>query len=199
MTLSVWHQGLARARVRRFTTETPPDGGERPAAPAKKQGFWDRMQDSVEDRDRKGAQIATAAGDAPQAPLLFKLEGPIMLQQGKFEKLRTGVWIVVGMCIATTFVVQIFSVANPKSQSNSLLDLFTDASAKQKLGKDSGVGVETRFADVIGLEEAKKEVQDMVEYLKNPELYTEAGLSMPKGMLMFGPPGVGKTLLARAS
>ena len=54
------------------------------------------------------------------------------------------------------------------------------------------------FADVAGQEGAKLEVQEIVEFLKNPQRYTELGGKIPKGALLVGPPGTGKTLLAKA-
>ena len=54
------------------------------------------------------------------------------------------------------------------------------------------------FADVAGEDEAKDSLQEIVDYLHNPEKYTEAGASMPKGILLVGPPGTGKTMLAKA-
>jgi cell division protease FtsH len=56
----------------------------------------------------------------------------------------------------------------------------------------------TRFDDVAGVEEAKSEVQEVVDFLKNPAKYKKLGGTLPKGILMVGPPGTGKTLLARA-
>ncbi|QKF64192.1 ATP-dependent zinc metalloprotease FtsH [Campylobacter corcagiensis] len=55
-----------------------------------------------------------------------------------------------------------------------------------------------KFDDVAGVEEAKEEVQEIVDYLKNPEKYLRLGAKIPKGILLVGPPGTGKTLLARA-
>lgn len=55
-----------------------------------------------------------------------------------------------------------------------------------------------RFADVHGCEEAKEELQELVEFLKNPEKFSTLGGKLPKGILLVGPPGTGKTLLARA-
>ena len=55
-----------------------------------------------------------------------------------------------------------------------------------------------RFSDVAGEEEAKENLQEIVDYLHNPEKYTKVGASMPKGVLLVGPPGTGKTLLAKA-
>ncbi|MEA3497135.1 MAG: ATP-dependent zinc metalloprotease FtsH [Bacteroidota bacterium] len=62
--------------------------------------------------------------------------------------------------------------------------------------KDSKVNV--NFSDVAGLEEAKVEVMEIVDFLKNPKKYTSLGGKIPKGALLIGPPGTGKTLLARA-
>ena len=54
------------------------------------------------------------------------------------------------------------------------------------------------FADVAGADEEKEELQEMVDFLKNPRNYTELGARIPKGVLLVGPPGTGKTLLAKA-
>ncbi|WP_194611629.1 ATP-dependent zinc metalloprotease FtsH [Clostridium vitabionis] len=55
-----------------------------------------------------------------------------------------------------------------------------------------------KFADVAGLEEEKEELQEIVDFLKDPTKYTELGARIPKGVILVGPPGTGKTLLARA-
>jgi len=58
--------------------------------------------------------------------------------------------------------------------------------------------IKTRFSDVLGIDEFKEELIELVDYLKNPKKYTDAGAKIPKGILLVGPPGTGKTLLARA-
>jgi cell division protease FtsH len=58
--------------------------------------------------------------------------------------------------------------------------------------------VKTRFVDVAGVDEAKEELVEVVDFLKQPKKYTEIGGKIPKGVLLVGPPGTGKTLLARA-
>ena len=69
-------------------------------------------------------------------------------------------------------------------------------SKAQVFGKGKSTNVS--FKDVAGLEEAKEEVQEIVEFLKKPKKYTDLGAKIPKGALLVGPPGTGKTLLAKA-
>lgn len=68
--------------------------------------------------------------------------------------------------------------------------------AKAKLMSDKAVKV--TFADVAGIEEAKAEVEEIIEFLKDPQKFSKLGGKIPKGVLLVGPPGTGKTLLAKA-
>ena len=77
---------------------------------------------------------------------------------------------------------------------NSLMFGAGRSSAKVYVQSSQGI----RFSDVAGEDEAKENLQEIVDYLHNPEKYTEAGASMPKGILLVGPPGTGKTMLAKA-
>jgi cell division protease FtsH len=63
---------------------------------------------------------------------------------------------------------------------------------------EKGKGTQITFNDVAGLEGAKQEVQEIVDFLKHPKKYTELGAKIPKGALLVGPPGTGKTMLAKA-
>ena len=75
--------------------------------------------------------------------------------------------------------------------------IFNIGKSKAKLF-DQNTEVKTSFKDVAGLEGAKEEIQEIVDFLKNPEKYTSLGGKIPKGALLVGPPGTGKTLLAKA-
>lgn len=83
-----------------------------------------------------------------------------------------------------------------KSQTRGAQDIFSFGRSKAKIfakGKQN-----TKFADVAGVDEAKKELVEVVDFLKNPEKYKKIGARTPKGVLLFGPSGVGKTMLAKA-
>ena len=71
---------------------------------------------------------------------------------------------------------------------------FGKSRAKATQAQDN----KTTFADVAGLNEEKAELEEVVDFLKNPQKYTKVGARIPKGMILVGPPGTGKTLLARA-
>ena len=75
--------------------------------------------------------------------------------------------------------------------------IFNIGKSKAKLF-DENTDVKTSFKDVAGLEGAKEEIQEIVDFLKTPEKYTALGGQIPKGALLVGPPGTGKTLLAKA-
>ena len=69
---------------------------------------------------------------------------------------------------------------------------------KSRARMTSKEDIETRFNDVAGLQEEKEEVEELVDFLKDPKKYTKLGARIPKGVILVGPPGTGKTLLAKA-
>lgn len=83
-----------------------------------------------------------------------------------------------------------------KSQNKGAQDIFSFGRSRAKIfakGKQ-----DVTFKDVAGVDEAKKELEELVDFLKNPAKYNKMGARTPKGALLFGPAGVGKTLLAKA-
>ena len=83
---------------------------------------------------------------------------------------------------------------NQMGGKNSMAFGMGKSNAKVYVPSTEGI----RFSDVAGEEEAKENLQEIVDYLHNPEKYTKVGASMPKGVLLVGPPGTGKTMLAKA-
>src|SRR5262249_32706712 len=115
----------------------------------------------------------------------------------KFTGVRPGffseifwAWIVpIGlMALLWWFIIRRFRAAGESVLS------FGKSRARLVGDKDTGV----TFADVAGCDEAKYELQEIVDFLKNPQRYAALGAKIPKGVLLTGPPGTGKTLLARA-
>ncbi|XP_063737338.1 AFG3-like protein 1 isoform X2 [Eleginops maclovinus] len=79
---------------------------------------------------------------------------------------------------------------------NGRVDPFSMSESKAKIIKDN---IKVRFRDVAGCEEAKLEIMELVNFLKNPRQYHDLGAKIPKGAVLAGPPGTGKTLLAKAT
>lgn len=84
---------------------------------------------------------------------------------------------------------------NPSGMNTDFLNQFQSKNEFQVVNASE---TNTTFADVAGCDEAKFELMEVVDYLKNPDKYEEAGAKIPKGVLLEGSPGTGKTLLARA-
>lgn len=95
--------------------------------------------------------------------------------------------------ILIVFVLILFVLRQAQGNANSA---FTFGQSRARLhDKDRH---QTTFKDVAGTEEAKEDLMDIVDFLKNPKKYVKMGAKIPKGVLLYGPPGTGKTLLARA-
>jgi len=139
------------------------------------------FQESIEninkdlDQDKK-AQVTFTIESNPWGELLFSLLPFILL---------IGVWI---------FIMRRMSSGGGGGAGGQI---FNIGKSKAKLF-DENSEVKTTFKDVAGLEGAKEEVQEIVDFLKNPSKYTNLGGKIPKGALLVGPPGTGKTLLAKA-
>lgn len=97
------------------------------------------------------------------------------------------------------------SQASQRAEEQEIVQIFEQArnnQAAQKPEKEIRVlapdEIKTKFTDVAGLTEAKEEVQDIIRFLQSPEDFGRLGAKSPKGMLLYGEPGTGKTLMARA-
>jgi cell division protease FtsH len=101
--------------------------------------------------------------------------------------------ILTLIMIIGAFVLAYLVIKNMRNSGGQIFD-FGQSKARLLMGKKTGVG----FKDVAGIEEVKDEVKEIVDFLKHPKKYQAAGARIPKGVLLTGAPGTGKTLLARA-
>ncbi len=113
-----------------------------------------------------------------------------------------------GRAVVTALLVQIIApvlvvgfiiwLLSRQAQKGSAQALTFGKSMARMIMPDKDKEKRLTFKDVAGLKEAKEELYEIVEFLKNPTKFTEIGAKIPKGVLLIGPPGTGKTLLARA-
>ncbi|MBO7616536.1 MAG: ATP-dependent zinc metalloprotease FtsH [Bacteroidales bacterium] len=104
-------------------------------------------------------------------------------------------WVIPLALLAVFYIVLIRGMG--RSMGNGAGSIFNIGKSRAQL-YDKNTNVNVTFKDVAGLEEAKVEIMEVVDFLKNPEKYTKLGGKIPKGVLLVGPPGTGKTLLAKS-
>ena len=111
---------------------------------------------------------------------------------------RDSVWITTilpfGICLVIIIVIMMMTNRQAGGGGGAKMMNFGKSRAKLMNGTQNSV----TFKDVAGLQEEKEELEEIVDFLKNPVKYTELGARIPKGMILTGPPGTGKTLLAKA-
>ncbi|PWY87581.1 intermembrane space AAA protease IAP-1 [Aspergillus heteromorphus CBS 117.55] len=183
VTAQLYTQALQRAGVLGPTSTAP--GPNQPMSPEHLQTIGEAVATQV--RNGKPASTATTqsgtgAKDAPLYVVVEESKTSHIFRWMKVLVWMVFLWYTIGA--ALQFLIE----------TSGMLKNLKGAPTNEAQPQQQTV----RFSDVHGCDEAKEELQELVEFLLNPERFSSLGGKLPKGVLLVGPPGTGKTLLARA-
>jgi len=156
--------------------------------------YW---EDDLKAESRKEAEIALS-----QSLINYGVENEKLVKVEINAKDSSGSWTWLGPVLFAVLPLLVFGFffwmifRQAKSGATQAFD-FTKAKARL-FGAEGHPKEEISFKDVAGQKEAKEELKEIVDFLKNPKKYLKMGAKIPRGVLLLGPAGVGKTLLARA-
>ena len=161
-----------------------------------------RVQEVTVSQERLVGKLAPAqAGGEPEGFSVIRVEDPDLMRELHARKVEVrGVipsnpWVQVGLWLLPLGLILLLMRAQSPGAGGSGGYLSVGRSKAKVYVEKALAG---RFSDVVGVEEAKAELQEVIEFLRAPERFTRMGGQVPKGILLVGPPGTGKTLLARA-
>ena len=145
----------------------------------------DRLQKKDKDH-RDKLKAANAADTTPEIQLVVSDEAP--------QILGPLIWTLLPLVIVGAIIFFFLLPRLRDPSGGGFLSSYTRSPAK----KYEKTRTRTTFEDVAGMETVKRELTEIVDFLRNPDKFTRLGAQVPKGVLLVGPPGTGKTLLARA-
>ena len=158
-----------------------------------------RLSRSGADKDKSGPHydFYTGTSDNLQDQLIAEAKAHhVSVDIRPANNMAAEIWqylFLAGM-VVLLWVFMMRRIGGPGGPGGQLFNIGKSRAQVFEGGKSTNVN----FNDVAGLEEAKEELQEIVDFLKNPKRYTDLGAKIPKGALLVGPPGPGKTLLAKA-
>lgn len=162
----------------------------------------DTLTITAKDETKKTAKKETGAS-LPETLATYGVSGDVLRNTPITIKSESNAWIIVlnilSILAPILFIGFFFwYMSRQMNGAGGGMKAFSFGQSKARVTDPNDKNKKITFADVAGNEEAKQELTDVVDFLKNPKKYFDVGAKMPKGILLTGEPGTGKTLLARA-
>ena len=149
----------------------------------------------VEMRLSNGTVQTVNVPDVTEAQELLARNGVTVMMES-VERESMFLSVTLPLIVTAVFLFALFLLMNARAGAGSANSkMMNFGRSRAHMAKDVG---KYNFGRVAGLEEEKEELEEVVDFLKNPQKYTSVGARIPKGILLVGPPGTGKTLLAKA-
>ena len=200
LTSSKFNDYLEKGQIEKVTVYNKTEAEVFLTAAALKEPAHKKVSKDVFDRPSKGPNYTFDIGNdqifqtkLEKAVAEGKLKDFNFLPKNNWSDILISILPIIIIIAVWIFIMRKMSGGGAGGGSQ----IFNIGKSKAKLF-DEKTDIKTTFKDVAGLEGAKEEIQEIVEFLKNPEKYTNLGGKIPKGALLVGPPGTGKTLLAKA-
>lgn len=181
--ITIVNKEIAEAKLKTAPAATPS------GSLSSKEAIYSFSIGSVEQFNKDLETAYTANPALQRIPVLYESRGSYMRE-------LSGILLPVLILIAMSFMIM-RKMGGGMGSGGAGGGIFNIGKSKAQLF-EKGTKVNITFNDVAGLDEAKVEIMEIVDFLKNPKKYTALGGKIPKGALLVGPPGTGKTLLAKA-
>ena len=147
-------------------------------------------------RMKNGEEHSFYSLDVKEFQDTLKAESDVAIQVADVPGDNVFMTSVLPLILTVVLVLVIMNMMNRQMSGGSNAKMMNFGKSRAKMSTDADKKV--TFKDVAGLQEEKEELEEIVDFLKEPQKYVKVGARIPKGVLLVGPPGTGKTLLAKA-